>query len=65
MPELVLNGPANSTFVCAARLALDEKGVPLIAEMLNAQRERGGIALLATNDSREAALGDRAVVLGA
>jgi glutathione S-transferase len=27
MPELVLNGPANSTFVCAARLALDEKGV--------------------------------------
>lgn len=27
MPELVLTGPANSTFVCAARLALDEKGV--------------------------------------
>ena len=27
MPELVLTGPANSTFVCAARLALDEKGI--------------------------------------
>ena len=27
MPEVVLTGPANSTFVCAARLALDEKGV--------------------------------------
>lgn len=55
-PLLLLDEPS---------LALDEKGVPLIAEMLNAQRERGGIALLATNDSREAALGDRAVVMGA
>jgi heme exporter protein A len=54
-PLLLLDEPS---------LALDEKGVPLVAEMLHAQRERGGIALLATNDSREAALGDRAVVLG-
>jgi heme exporter protein A len=55
-PVLLLDEPS---------LALDEKGVPLVAEMLREQRARGGVALLATNIAREAELGDRTVVLGA
>jgi len=46
-------------------LALDETGVPLIAAMVRAHVARGGVALLATNDAREAALGDRTLALGA
>ena len=46
-------------------LALDESGVALVGQMVAAQAARGGITLLATNDPREAALGGRAVALGA
>jgi ABC-type multidrug transport system, ATPase component len=55
-PLLLLDEPS---------LALDERGVALVAQMVAEQRERGGLTLLATNDPREVALGDRSVVLGA
>jgi heme exporter protein A len=45
-------------------LALDEQGVSLVARIVAEQRERGGSVLLATNDPREAALGDRTIALG-
>lgn len=54
-PVLLLDEPS---------LALDTQGVGLIGEMIAAQRMRGGITLLATNDPEEAKLGDRPVVLG-
>ncbi|MBC8104886.1 MAG: ABC transporter ATP-binding protein [Cytophagales bacterium] len=56
VPLLLLDEPS---------LALDEKGVALVGEMIAAQRAGGGATLLATNDPREAALGDRTVALGA
>jgi heme ABC exporter ATP-binding subunit CcmA len=55
-PLLLLDEPS---------LALDEKGVALVGEMIATQRARGGVTLLATNDAREVALGDRAFGLGA
>jgi len=54
-PVLLLDEPS---------LALDEQGVRLVAELVAAQRAAGGVTLLATNDAREAALGDRAIVMG-
>lgn len=55
-PLLLLDEPS---------LALDAGGVAVVERIVRAQSERGGLTLLATNDSREAALGDRAVALGA
>ncbi len=55
-PLLLLDEPS---------LALDDTGVPLIAEMAHAHSGRGGVVLLATNDAREAALGGRTLALGA
>jgi heme ABC exporter ATP-binding subunit CcmA len=55
-PLLLLDEPS---------LALDAGGVEVVGRMVRAQRERGGLTLLATNDLREAALGDRSVALGA
>jgi heme exporter protein A len=54
-PFLLLDEPS---------LALDEKGVGLVSALVAAQRAAGGVTLLATNDTREATLGDRAIVLG-
>jgi heme exporter protein A len=45
-------------------LALDAAGVALVGEIVRARRARGGLTLLATNDPREAGLGDRALALG-
>lgn len=45
-------------------LALDESGVALVEGIVAQQKARGGLTLLATNDAREAALGDRTLVLG-
>ena len=44
---------------------LDEDGVALVGEMVAAHRASGGLTLLATNDPREARLGERSIVLGA
>jgi heme exporter protein A len=55
VPLLLLDEPS---------LALDAKGVALISKIIAKQRERGGATLLATNDAREATLGDRTVALG-
>lgn len=54
-PLLLLDEPS---------LALDVQGVALVERIVAAQRARGGAVLLATNDPREAALGDHAVALG-
>jgi heme exporter protein A len=56
VPLLLLDEPS---------LALDSKGVALVGNIIAQQREKGGATLLATNDAREATLGDRAVALGA
>ena len=56
VPLLLLDEPS---------LALDTKGVALVSEIIETQRARGGATLLATNDPREATLGDRAVALDA
>jgi heme exporter protein A len=56
VPLLLLDEPS---------LALDVKGVALVSEIIEGQRQRGGATLLATNDPREATLGDRIVALGA
>ena len=56
VPLLLLDEPS---------LALDSKGVALVGDIIARQREKGGATLLATNDAREATLGDRAVALGA
>lgn len=53
-PILLLDEPS---------LALDSEGVTLVGEMVVEQRARGGVTLLATNDARESALGDRVVAL--
>jgi heme exporter protein A len=53
-PILLLDEPS---------LALDEAGTAMVASLIDAQRQRGGITLLATNDAREAALGDRTLAL--
>ncbi len=45
-------------------LALDESGAVLVAEMVAAHRAAGGLTLLATNDARERALGERGLALG-
>ena len=45
-------------------LALDEGGVAMVALIVEAQRGAGGLTVLATNDPRETALGERAFVLG-
>ena len=45
-------------------LALDETGVALVARTVARHKAAGGVMLLATNDAGEAALGDRALVLG-
>ncbi|MES2461538.1 MAG: heme ABC exporter ATP-binding protein CcmA [Armatimonadota bacterium] len=55
VPLLLLDEPS---------LALDVKGVALVGDIIASQRERGGATLLATNDPREVALGDRVVALG-
>jgi len=54
-PLLLLDEPS---------LALDERGVALVGALVDEQRARGGLTLLATNDPRETALGDRSIVLG-
>jgi heme exporter protein A len=54
-PILLLDEPS---------LALDLEGVALVERIVREHRERGGATLLATNDPREAALGDRIVALG-
>ena len=45
-------------------LALDESGVALVAGIVAAHRAAGGLTLLATNDERERALGERGIALG-
>lgn len=55
VPLLLLDEPS---------LALDVKGVTLVGDIIARQREKGGATLLATNDAREATLGDRTVALG-
>jgi heme exporter protein A len=45
-------------------LALDESGAALVERIVARQKAAGGLTLLATNDRREAALGERVVVLG-
>lgn len=45
-------------------LALDETGTRLVEEIITAHRLSGGLTLLATNDGREAALGNHDVALG-
>ena len=54
VPLLLLDEPS---------LALDETGVRIAREMTEVQRNIGGLTLLATNDPREVAWGDRSVVL--
>ena len=44
-------------------LALDAGGVDVVSQIVAAQKARGGLTLLATNDPREAALGDRSVAM--
>lgn len=46
-----------------AGLALDDKGVALVGELVAAQQARGGLTLIATNDSREVALAQRTIAL--
>lgn len=46
-----------------ASLALDEAGTALVAQKVAEQAQRGGLTLIATNDSREAALAHRALHL--
>ena len=53
-PVLLLDEPS---------LALDTDGAGLVGEMISAQRTRGGLTLLATNDLDEAKLGDRTIIL--
>ena len=43
---------------------LDEGGVAMVADIVAAQKAAGGVTLLATNDPREARLGERSLVLG-
>jgi len=54
-PVLLLDEPS---------LALDLDGVEIVAQIIAAQRARQGATLLATNDPREVALGDRTIALG-
>jgi len=44
-------------------LALDAKGGEMLRTLVDAHREAGNLVLVATNDSREAAWGDRTIVL--
>jgi heme exporter protein A len=46
-----------------AGLALDDKGVALVAELVAEQQKRGGLTLIATNDSREVVLAQRVIAL--
>ena len=46
-----------------AGLALDEKGVAVVESLVAQQKARGGLTLIATNDSREAALAQRIIAL--
>ena len=46
-----------------AGLALDDKGVALVAELVAEQQKRGGLTLIATNDSREVVLAQRIIAL--
>ena len=46
-----------------AGLALDDKGVALVAELVSEQQQRGGLTLIATNDSREVVLAQRIIAL--
>ena len=46
-----------------AGLALDDKGVALVAELVSEQQQRGGLTLIATNDSREVVLAQRVIAL--
>ncbi len=43
---------------------LDEGGVAVVAGIVAAHKTAGGLTLLATNDPREAGLGERSLVLG-
>ena len=52
VPILLLDEPS---------LALDSGGVELAREIIRCQKERGGITLLATNDTREIAWSDRCI----
>ncbi|MFM7321621.1 MAG: ATP-binding cassette domain-containing protein [Armatimonadota bacterium] len=44
-------------------LALDATGGEMLADLVSARRAAGDLVLLATNDAREAAWGDRTIVL--
>lgn len=46
-----------------AGLALDDKGVALVANLVAEQQQRGGLTLIATNDSREVVLAQRIIAL--
>ncbi len=46
-----------------AGLALDDKGVALVADLVAEQQKRGGLTLIATNDSREVVLAKRIIAL--
>jgi heme exporter protein A len=46
-----------------AGLALDDKGVALVAALVAEQQTRGGLTLIATNDSREVVLAQRVIAL--
>ena len=55
VPVLLLDEPS---------LALDAGGVALVEGIITAQKQRGGITLLATNDEREAAWADTRFAVG-
>lgn len=56
VPVLLLDEPS---------LALDAGGVALVENIIAAQKKRGGVTVLATNDEREAAWSDSRLAVGA
>ena len=46
-----------------AGLALDDKGVAVVASLIAEQQARGGLTLIATNDDREVVLAERVIAL--
>jgi heme exporter protein A len=46
-----------------AGLALDDKGVAVVASLITEQQARGGLTLIATNDTREVVLAQRVIAL--